>query len=83
MSERKIAEDRTAQSRIVVLHHWFRSHQLTSCSLDASEEPYLKTPFPLGPHTVTCVTRFPKRASDDGIMTENRITAAHEEIRLL
>lgn len=89
MSERNITEDRTAQSRMVVLRHWFRSHQLTSCSREGSEmsavarEPYLITPFPLGHHTVTCVTVFPKRDSEDGIMTENRIIATYEEIQLL
>ena len=89
MSERKLTKDKIAQSRIVVLHHWFKSHQLTSCSLEGSKmspvprEPYLKTPFPLGHHTVTCVTLFQKRASDDRIMTEKRILAAYEEIRLL
>ena len=89
VSERKITKDRTEQSRIVVLHHLFRSHQLTSCSREGREmspvarEPYLKTAFPLGHYTVTCVTLFPKRVSEDAIMTENKIIAAYEEIRLL
>jgi hypothetical protein len=72
VSERKITKDRTAQSRIAVLHYWFRSHQMTSCSREGSEmspvsrEPRLKTPFPLGHQTVTRVTLFPKRIFDDG-----------------
>lgn len=48
-----------------------------------ARKPHLKTPFPLGHHTLSCVRLFPKRVPDDGIMTENRIIAAYEEIRLL